>query len=322
MKVFIKKLGQNECGYRKGQPDGAGKFIFIYKSWYSMFPFLSPRIKDDNKIIRFRLLSGEEIGLNLVYHNSKICMSQDNGRDEIRLYRNSALNNALDIDTGVIIIIIQLDNHLYGIEAVQVNDADYYDIERLASGEIQNSDDLRNVQRIKDLEGIADNSSNNMTNEQEVIRNAVKIYKAARVQQPAAEGDPGAIFSTLINSQDKFSEYIRNAYDNKCALRGISLVENHHIGCDAAHIQPASSNGPLLPTNGFLLSADLHRCFDSGLMSLTDWGEVVVSGNVPGNSELHSFGGKIITPTAGWEAFKPYKEYCKHHRKHIFESRL
>ena len=142
------------------------------------------------------------------------------------------------------------------------------------------------------------------------------------MQQPAAEGDPGAIFSTLINSQDKFSEYIRIAYDKKCALRSISLIENHHIGCDAAHIQPASSNGPLLPTNGFLLSADLHRCFDSGLMSLTDWGEVVVSGNVPGNSELHSYEGKIITPTAGWEAYKPYKEYCKHHRKHIFESRL
>jgi hypothetical protein len=322
MKLFIKKLGNNESGYREGRPSEAGKFIFIYKNWYSMFPFLSPHIKDDNKIIRFRLLSGEEIGLNLVYHNSKICMSQDNGRDEIRLYRNSALNTALNIDTGVIIIVVQLDTNLYGIEAVQVNDADYSDIERLATPALQNSDDLRTVQRIKDLEGIADNSSNNMTNEQEVTRNAVRIYTAARVQQPAAKGDPGSIFSSLINSQDKFSECIRNAYDNKCALRGISLVENRHIGCDAAHIQPDSHNGPLLPTNGFLLSADLHRCFDSGLMSLTDGGVVVVSGNVPGNSELHSYKGKIITPTAGWAAFKPYKEYCKYHREHIFESRL
>jgi predicted restriction endonuclease len=322
VKVFIKKLGSNESGYSGDVADQRGKFILIPKGAIQVFPHLSSTILNDNAIMRFRLLSGEEIGSNLVYHNAKFFPSHKRNHDEVRLYRNSTLDSALNLDRNVLVIIVQLNAQLYGIDSVQPHETDYSDIEKFHDSGIQDSQDLETFERIRDIALLEERSPIDISNEGEVIQNAIERYTNARVQQPAAEGDPGAIFSTLINSQDKFSEYIRIAYDKKCALRGISLIENHHIGCDAAHIQPASSNGPLLPTNGFLLSADLHRCFDSGLMSLTDWGEVVVSGNVPGNSELHSYGGKIITPTAGWEAYKPYKEYCKHHRKHIFESRL
>ena len=80
-----------------------------------------------------------------------------------------------------------------------------------------------------------------------------------------------------MKNQDKFKDFVRQAYDNKCALRGTSLVRNDAIGCEAAHIQPASHNGPLLPTNGILLSADLHKCFDGGLITLSDQGRVIVS---------------------------------------------
>jgi hypothetical protein len=322
VKVFIKKLQNNESGYTRDAPKERGNFILIPKKVLQVFPHLSSTILNDNRIMRFRLLSGEEIGSNLVYHNAKFFpFSHKREHDEVRLYRNSTLDSALNLDRNVLVIIVQLNAHLYGIASVQPHETDYSDIQKFHNS-IQDSQDLGAFKRIRDITLLEKRSPIDISNEGEVIQNAIKNYTKARVQQPAAEGDPGAIFSTLINSQDKFAEFIRNAYDNKCALRGISLVENHHIGCDAAHIRPHQRNGPLLPTNGILLSADLHRCLEGGLMSLTDEGVVVVSGNVPVNSELHSYKGKIITPTAGWADFKPYKEYCKWHREHMFESRF
>lgn len=322
MKLFVKKLGNNESGYTGDIANKRGKFILIPKSAYGLLPHLSSTILNDNAIMRFRLLSGQEIGSNIVYHNAKFFPSHQRNHDEVRLYRNSTLDTALNLDRNVLVIIVQLNAKLHGIASVQPDEPDYSDIEKLHNRGIQDSQNLWSCKRIRDIALLEECPPVNISNEGEVIQNAVENYNRARIQQPAAEGDPGAIFSALINSQDKFSEFIRNAYGKKCALRGTSLVENHHIGCEAAHIKPASSNGPLLPTNGFLLSADLHKCFDMGFMSLTDEAEVIVNENIPRNSELCSYHGKIITPTAGWEAFKPYKEYCEYHREHIYASRL
>jgi predicted restriction endonuclease len=321
MKLFIKKLGNNESGYTGDVPEQRGKFILIPKHALQMFPALSSSMLNDQAIMRFRLLSGEEIGANIVYHNAKFFPSHQRDHNEVRLYRNNDLDRSLNLDRNVIVVIVELNAHLYGIAAVQPHEPDYSEFEQLENRSLQNTDDLRTVRRIRDIEGLRENSSAEISNETEVIQVAIE-RSATRVQQSAAEGDPGIIFLPLINSQQKFAEFVRNAYDNKCALRGISLVTNHHIGCDAAHVKAAEHNGPLLPTNGLLLSADLHKCFDGGLMSLTDDGIVIVSGNVPSNSELHSYAGKVITPTAGWGAFKPYKEYCQHHRAHVYESRL
>ena len=321
MNIFIKKLGSNESGYSGDAPNKRGKFILIPKYALQMFPALSSSILNDQAIMRFRLLSGEEIGANIVYHNAKFFPSHQRNHDEVRLYRNNDLDRSLNLDRNVIVVIVELNTHLYGIASIQPHEADYSEFEQLDNCNLQNTGDLRTVRGIRDLEGLGENSSTEISNEKEVIQVAIE-RSATRVQQNAAEGDPGVIFLPLINSQQKFAEFVRNAYDNKCALRGISLVKNHHIGCDAAHVKAAEHNGPLLPTNGLLLSADLHKCFDGGLMSLTDDGMVIVSDHVPVDSELHSYRGKIITPTSGWEAYKPYKEYCKYHRAHVYESRL
>ena len=61
MKVFIKKLGSNESGYSGDVADQRGKFILIPKAAIQVFPHLSSTILNDNAIMRFRLLSGEEI---------------------------------------------------------------------------------------------------------------------------------------------------------------------------------------------------------------------------------------------------------------------
>tara|TARA_B110000259_G_scaffold183720_1_gene229440 strand:- start:111 stop:1097 length:987 start_codon:yes stop_codon:yes gene_type:complete len=324
MKIFIKKLGSNESGYSGDVPNKRGKFILIRKGSYPMFPALSSSMLNDQAIMRFRLLSGEEIGANIVYHNAKFFPnSHQRNHDEVRLYRNNDLDRSLNLDRNVIMVIAQINNHLYGITSMQPNEEGYSKFERLIEADnapdIFNSRDLVGFRKIKDIELLKENPFNDISNESEIVQAAIKRYIEARVQQPAAEGDPGAIFSSLINSQQKFMEFVRTAYDNKCALRGTSLVKNDPVGCEAAHVQFHTHGGPLLPTNGFLLSGDLHKCFDGGYMSLTDDGIVIVSDHVPIDSELHSYAGKIITPTTDWESFKPYKKYCTYHREHIYE---
>ena len=318
MTIFIKKLGHNESGYSGDKPNQRGKFILIPNDALSMFPPLSSTILNDNTIMRFRLLSGEEIATNIVYHNAKFFPSHTRKHDEVRLYRNSALDSALGLDRGVIVVIVKLDMQLYGIAAIKQNDKDYPIFEELHGKKIYNAE---NIKLIQDLQNVQNYTSGSITNESEVIASASKLYKKARTQQPAAEGDPGVIFSALINSQDKFKDFVRQAYDNKCALRGASLIRNDAIGCEAAHIQPDTHRGPLLPTNGILLSADLHKCFDSGLITLSDEGTVIVSKKIPLGSEIISFDGKLITPSSGWEMYKPYSKYCKYHRDNVFESR-
>ena len=319
MTIFIKKLRLNESGYSGDKPNQRGKFILIPNDALSMFPPLSSTILNDNTIMRFRLLSGEEIATNIVYHNAKFFPSSHaRDHDEVRLYRNSALDSALGLDRGVIVVIVKLDMQLYGIAAIKQNDKDYPIFEELHGKKIYNAE---NIKLIQDLQNVQNYTSGSITNESEVIASASKLYKKARTQQPAAEGDPGVIFSALINSQDKFKDFVRQAYDNKCALRGASLIRNDAIGCEAAHIQPDTHRGPLLPTNGILLSADLHKCFDSGLITLSDEGTVIVSKKIPLGSEIISFDGKLITPSSGWEMYKPYSKYCKYHRDNVFESR-
>ena len=327
MKLFIKKLLPNESGYSADVPNKRGKFILIKRGAYPMFPALSSSMLNDQAIMRFRLLSGEEIGANIVYHNAKFFPNSHlRKHDEVRLYRNNDLDRSLNLDRNVIVVIAKINNHSYGITSIQPNENGYSEFERLIEADnvpdIFNSQDLARFKKIEDLGLLTENRSNDVSNESEIVQNAIQRYTAARVQQPAAEGDPGAIFSSLINSQQKFMDFVREAYGNKCALRGTSLVKNDPIGCEAAHVQFHTKGGPLLPTNGFLLSVDLHRCFDGGYMSLTDDGMVIVSDHVPDDSELHSYAGNIITPTTAWEAFKPYKEYCKYHRENVYERRF
>lgn len=322
MNLFIKKLGSNESGYSGDKPDQRGKFILIPNNALSTFPPLSNSTLNDNTIMRFRLLSGEEIATNIVYHNAKFFPDHFRKHNEVRLYRNSALDNALKLDRDVIVVILQLDLHLYSIASIQPDDKNYSIFENYHCKNLHDLENLKNIQLIQDLQRLKNCSSGSIANEREVIEFASKSYKQARAQQPAAEGDPGVIFSALINNQDKFKDFVRQAYDNKCALRGTSLVRNNAIGCEAAHIQPASHNGPLLPTNGILLSADLHKCFDGGLITLSDQGRVIVSKKIPKESEIHSFDGKLITPSAGWEIYRPYSKYCDYNRTNVFESRF
>ena len=104
-----------------------------------------------------------------------------------------------------------------------------------------------------------------------------------------------ALIKELLNSPSKSKEVYRKvkdrgvaqkifrkallmAYDNKCALTGLSYTE----GLEAAHIVPwsnASDEQRLDVRNGVLLNAFHHKLFDTGFIRLNEDYEIICDEN-------------------------------------------
>jgi putative restriction endonuclease len=75
-----------------------------------------------------------------------------------------------------------------------------------------------------------------------------------------------------------FMRAVRGAYDNRCAMSGIRLINGGgRPEVQAAHIKPVAKNGPDSIRNGLALSGTLHWLFDRGLISVADNHEILVS---------------------------------------------
>ena len=322
--VFIKKLQSQESGYSGDKPNKRGKYILVPKGASSMFPVLSKEILNDMKIIKSNFLSGNSIGLNIVYHNAKYFPNiKDRGHNEVRIYRNVFLDNDLKLDRYVIFLAVKLDNGEYAFDSILPDDSEYDLFDKLSSeckGKgLLELKDITGTSRINSLfkikrESEVINSDDIIQSTNKFFNKTEKVYKAARVQQPAMVGDKAAIFSSLIKSQNDFARYLRLIYDNKCAIRGTSLITDNHAGLDAAHIQADTHGGPLLPSNGLLLSSDLHKCFDQGYLGLSNDNRVVIRSDVPKTSELYKYEGVIIKPIEGYEMCAPFHAYSEFHR--------
>ncbi|OCH60194.1 hypothetical protein A6D98_12490 [Aliivibrio fischeri] len=321
--VFIKKLQSQESGYSGDKPDQRGKYILIPKGALSLFPVLSKEILNDTKIIKSTFLNGHSIGLNLVYHNAKYFPNMARKHNEVRMYRNVFLDNDLNLDRNVIFIAVKLDNGEYAFDSILPDDSEYDLFEKLSSecrnkgllnlSEITESSRVDSLFKIK-MDSEVLNSDDIIKSTNKIFNNTEKEYKRARVQQPAMVGDKAAIFSSLIKSQNDFAKYLRLIYDNKCAIRGTSLITDNHAGLDAAHIQADTHGGPLLPSNGLLLSSDLHKCFDLGYLGLSNDNKVVIRSDVPKTSELYKYEGVVIKPIEGYEMCAPFHSYNEFHR--------
>lgn len=86
---------------------------------------------------------------------------------------------------------------------------------------------------------------------------------------------------TNIRFRDKaFSEIVRRAYDNVCAISGLKLVNGGgRPEVQGAHIIPVEENGPDTVWNGLALSGTLHWMFDRGLVSVADDHTILISHN-------------------------------------------
>jgi putative restriction endonuclease len=118
-----------------------------------------------------------------------------------------------------------------------------------------------------------------------------------------------------------FKLQIREAYDNRCAVTGLRLLNGGgRPEIEAAHIKPVEDRGPDAVQNGIALSRTAHWMFDRGLISVTDDMKILKSKSYPmGDAEnLINRDGYLITPENG--ALRPHPAFLNYHRETIFKE--
>ena len=117
----------------------------------------------------------------------------------------------------------------------------------------------------------------------------------------------------------QFRLRVLNAYDGRCALTGMKLVNGGgRLETEAAHIMSVGAGGPDHVTNGIALSGTVHWMFDRGLIGMSDSGEILLSSKINDRQSVE----KIIYPDlrARWPDsvnLKPNPTFLTWHREHF-----
>jgi putative restriction endonuclease len=118
-----------------------------------------------------------------------------------------------------------------------------------------------------------------------------------------------------------FKYVVRAAYDNRCAMTGLRLINGGgRPEVEAAHIKPVAVNGPDTVRNGLALSGTAHWMFDRGLISIGDDYKILVAKNrVPENAiRLLNENGTVNLPKD--QTLYPNAHYLRFHRDTVFKG--
>ena len=318
MKVFLKKLRSQESGYKGDEPSQRGTYILIFKGDWDLFPPLTKSTLNDFTSIRLIIIGKNQyVGANYVYHNAKHFPKYGlkKKHDERRIYRNKALDQSLKLDKDVIIAFFKDEEKNLLVTSFCPDDRHYSEWEKLS--EKKSNDFGRIPPQLLDNLDFKIPYSDSITNLDDVLNESISLSRK-RTQKKPLKGDPASHMESLFKNQNEFKNYIRIMYGGKCAIRDESLVKKKFEGLEAAHIIPDNLKGPLLPTNGILMSRDLHDCFERGLFTLDSKNKMMISSTVDGESTLSKFRGKKIAPLEEYRDLAPYKGYTEYHRKNIF----
>lgn len=118
-----------------------------------------------------------------------------------------------------------------------------------------------------------------------------------------------------------FRRLVRAAYDNRCAVTGLRLINGGgRPEVQAAHIQAVEDKGPDSVRNGLALSGTIHWMFDRGLLSVADDMTILkAKDQLPAEVErLINASGRLNLPKdpAQW----PHPAYLTYHREHRFKG--
>lgn len=142
-------------------------------------------------------------------------------------------------------------------------------------------------------------------------------------QQPFIFGHERSIQYVPRKLRDRvFRKVVLNAYEERCAVSGIKLINGGgRAEVEAAHILPVSENGPDIVGNGLALSGTAHWMFDRGLISISDDLEILVSRQVNDRKSVENLvnsSGKIIGPISVRD--RPHPAYLNWHRENCFKT--
>ena len=118
-----------------------------------------------------------------------------------------------------------------------------------------------------------------------------------------------------------FRRVVLRAYDERCAITGLKLINGSgRAEVAAAHIRPVEANGPDIVSNGIALSGTAHWMFDRGLISLADDLEILISrqtNDPQGVRSIVNKSGRALAPPRISD--RPHPHFLKWHREHCFK---
>lgn len=119
-----------------------------------------------------------------------------------------------------------------------------------------------------------------------------------------------------------FRRIVLRAYDERCAITGLKLINGMgRAEVAAAHIRPVEASGPDIVSNGIALSGTAHWMFDRGLISLADDLEILISRHTNDPEGVRSIinkSGHALPPRRVSD--RPHPHFLKWHREHCFKQ--
>jgi putative restriction endonuclease len=119
-----------------------------------------------------------------------------------------------------------------------------------------------------------------------------------------------------------FRNVVLRAYDARCALTGLKLINGGgRAEVNAAHIRPVERDGPDTVHSGIALSGTAHWVFDRGLISLGDDFSILISRYANDPDSVRGFlnrSGLAIPPRErrDW----PHSRFLSWHRENVFKT--
>jgi putative restriction endonuclease len=119
-----------------------------------------------------------------------------------------------------------------------------------------------------------------------------------------------------------FRRVVLRAYDERCAITGLKLINGGgRAEVAAAHIRPVEASGPDIVSNGIALSGTAHWMFDRGLIGLADNLEVLISRQANDPASVRSIvnkSGCALEPRRLSD--RPHPHFLKWHRENCFKQ--
>jgi putative restriction endonuclease len=153
----------------------------------------------------------------------------------------------------------------------------------------------------------------------------VAIQDAMQTAQSSPAGERDWKIETVLTNrivrEASFRGNVYDAYENRCAVTRLRIVDGKNSEVHAAHIWPVAEGGPDVVQNGIALSATIHWLFDRHLISLTDDYRLLVHRNVPGEIQvLFPPRGDMINLPSDPKCW-PHRAYLERHRESFFKAR-
>jgi len=118
--------------------------------------------------------------------------------------------------------------------------------------------------------------------------------------------------------QGTFRVLVTDAYHRRCAVTG----ERTLPALEAAHIRAHRAAGPNRVSNGLLLRSDLHRLFDTGLVTVDPDLRFVVSGRIredyENGREYYRYHGRRLANLPEAPGERPSREFLDWHNREVF----